>query len=100
MKIQIAKIVFLANLTIMKKVLDLGEFKLGKKTEDFKYYKKEIMDYFYKGLKKLFKQLFDSKIIKKCSCKANLRKGYSNCESCGGSGFCNNDKNSQNDKES
>lgn len=88
-RIQIARTVFLMNLDIMKQILDLGKYKLGKNSEDFIYYKKQVMDYTYKGLKKLFKQLEENKIIEKCSCGASLRKGYKSCDLCGGSGFCN-----------
>jgi len=89
MNIQIAKNRFLSTLSIMKKILDLGEFKLGKKSDDYKYFKKQVMDYFYKALKKEFKLLVDEKIIEKCDCKANLRQGYSSCDLCGGSGYKN-----------
>jgi hypothetical protein len=84
---QIAKLIFHNQLYIMKKILDLGEFKLGKKSDDYQYFKKEVMDYTYNGLKKLFKQLFDEKIIVKCSCDANLRHGYTDCDLCGGCGY-------------
>jgi len=89
MKIQIAKIVFLSCLAIMKKILDLGEFKLGKKSQDYKYFRKQTMDYFYNNLKKLFLQLEEKKIITLCDCKSKLRQGYSNCSLCGGSGYKN-----------
>lgn len=88
MKIQIAKVIFLEQLAIMKKLLDLMAFKLDKRTADYRYIKKEIMDYFYNGLTKLFKQLESENIIERCACKASLRKGYKNCD-CGGSGFRN-----------
>jgi len=87
---QIAKEIFHKNLSIMKQILDLGAYKLGgKKSEDFLYYKKQVMDYTYKGLQKLFKQLVDEKILIKCECSAKLRQGYSDCEFCGGCGYKN-----------
>ena len=89
MKIQIARTIFLSNLTIMKKILDLVAFKVDKKSEDYKYYKKEIMSYTYIGLKKLFKQLEEAKIIEPCPCNAKLHQGFKDCEDCGGSGFRN-----------
>lgn len=89
MKIYLAKTIFLASLSIMKKILDLGEFKLGKKSEDFQYFRKQVMEYFYGGLKKLFKQLSEEDIIIKCDCKSKLRQGYSDCPLCGGSGYRN-----------
>ncbi len=89
MKIQIAKNIFHSNLSVMKKILDLGEFKLGKKSDDYKYFKKQVMDYFYKSMKKIFKQLEQSNILDKCDCKAKIRQGYSDCKYCGGSGYRN-----------
>lgn len=89
MKIQIAKTIFLLNLSTMKQILDILAFKFGKKSEDYRFLKKEIMDLFYKKLKKLFKDLVELKILVRCPCRANLRKGYSDCEFCGGSGYRN-----------
>ena len=88
-KIQLAKQIFLSNMQTMKSTLDLIAFKVDKKSEIYTYYKKEIMSYTYRNLLKLFKQLEENKIIEKCLCGANLRKGYKACPSCGGSGFCN-----------
>jgi len=84
----IAKEIFHKNLSIMKKILDLGEFKLGNKA-DYKYFKKQVMDYFYKDIKKLLKQLLDEKIVVKCNCGAKVRHGYTDCEYCGGCGYKN-----------
>lgn len=89
MKIQIARIIFLSILSIMKKVLDLGEFKLGKNTSDYLYYKKFVMDVVYGGLNSLFKQLKDNQVIEKCICSSNLRQGYSECKYCSGAGYKN-----------
>ena len=89
MKLQIAKTVFLLSLDIMKKILDLIAFKVNRKSEDYQFYRKEIMNYTYKSLKKLFRQLSDEKVIEKCECKHSLRKGYSDCSKCGGSGYKN-----------
>ena len=88
MKIQVAKKIYLEQLAVMKKLLDLMAFKLDQRTSDFKYMKSQIMDYFYNGLKKLFKELENEGIITKCSCGTNVRKGYKRCK-CGGSGFIN-----------
>ena len=88
MKIELAKLVFLMNLDIMKKILDLGKYKLGKDSEDFIYYKQQVMEYTYNSLKKLFKLMVEEKLIKRCPKKCSLRNGYSKCE-CGGSGYIN-----------
>lgn len=86
------KIIYLDTLDTMKKILDLGEFKFGKNTDDFKYFKSKVMDYFYNGLTKLFKTLETEKIIEKCPNRCNLRKGYSKCL-CSGSGYIMKEKN-------
>lgn len=89
MKIQIAKTIFLSFLSTMKGILNLAEFKFGKKSDDFKFFRKETFDCFYKELIKLFKHLETKKIIEKCTCSSNVRKGYSDCPYCGGSGYKN-----------
>jgi len=88
MNSQIARIIFLKSLDTMKKTLNLIEFGMDMRTNKYKYAKSQIMDFTYDNLTKLFKQLVDLKIIKKCKCGTNLRKGYRKCE-CGGSGFVN-----------
>ena len=88
MNLQIAKIIFHSALSIMKKILDLVSFKVGKESEEYKFYKKEIMLYSYSGLKDLFQKLQSDKIIKRCNCKSDLKHGYKECE-CGGSGWVN-----------
>lgn len=91
MKIQLAKLMFLNSVSIMKSILSLLEFKMGKKSDEYLYMKKQIMDYFYNSLKKSFLSLKESKLIKPCPNKCNLRQGYSDCKyNCGGSGFINN----------
>lgn len=89
MKIALARSIFIMSLSVMKKTLDLGKYKLGKDSEDFIYYKQQIMDFTYNNLKKLFKQLEENKIIKRCSNKCSIRKGYSDCKYCNGSGYIN-----------
>lgn len=88
---QITKQIFLKQLEIMKKVLNLAEFKLGK-GEDFDFFREQIMDYFYNNLYKLFKTLETNKIVERCDCKSSMRKGYQDCEKCAGSGYKNREK--------
>ena len=89
--IQFARAIYLGQLAVMKKILDLAEFKFDKRTKEYKYFKSQIMDATYNGLKKLFEKLEEEKIIEKCSCGTNVRKGFRKCE-CGGSGFVNIEK--------
>lgn len=86
---QIPRIIFLGLLEIMKNILDLAQFKMGKESKEFKYFRKKVMDFVFNGCEKIFKQLKDNKLIEKCECGAKLRQGYSNCDFCGGSGYCN-----------
>ncbi len=88
MSIQIAKTIFHVSLSVMKKILDLIAFKYDKKSDDYKYFKKQIMDAFYKGLRDIFQTLLNEKILTNCHCKADLRQGYKPCD-CGGSGYKN-----------
>ncbi len=85
----IAETLFLNCLNNMKQVLDLGEFKFGKESDSFKFYKKQVMDIFYKGLSETFKQLERENEIERCSCKASLRHGYTKCPDCHGAGYRN-----------
>ena len=91
MTLRIAKLMFLNTLSTMKQILDLGEYKMGKNSSEFCYYKKKVMDYTFESLKKTFKTLEENKIIKKCPNKCNLRQGYKDCL-CGGSGYINYEK--------
>ncbi len=93
----IAEKLFLNCLNNMKQILDLGEFKFGKKSDEFKFYKKQVMDIFYKGLSETFKQLERENEIERCSCKASLRHGYTDCPKCHGAGHMNIEKNTKND---
>ena len=87
-KSQLAGLIFLNNLEGMKATLELLEFKLGKKSEDYLYAKKKIMDCIYKGLEKLFRKLEEQNLIVKCSKHKTLRRGYQKCE-CMGSSYIN-----------
>jgi len=90
--IQLASTIYLKSMNAMKKILDLVAFKMDRRTKDFSYAKEEIMNYTYKNLKELFKELEKDGIIKKCSCGRNsIRKGYSSCSKCHGSGYENNE---------
>ena len=88
MKIQLPKSIYLEQLGVMKQILNLAEFKFDKRTKEYLYFKSQVMDNFYNGLKNLFKKLEEEKIIEKCKCGNNVRHGYKQC-SCGGSGFIN-----------
>lgn len=89
-KIQIAKKIFLTDLSTMKSILDLAQYKLGKDSDDYKYFKKQTMKLFYDNLEQLFDSLAQENIIKKCSCKAKIKDGYSECSlGCSGSGYIN-----------
>lgn len=87
---QIAREIFVFGLTIMKEILLLAEFKMGKDTEDYKYFKRKIMDVVYENLRNLFKNFESENILQKCSCKTKIRQGYDNsCNKCNGAGYMN-----------
>jgi len=88
MKINIAKEIYLSHLTTVKRILDLLQLKFGKESEEFKYLKKQLFDYYYTDIKKLFQKLEHENIIKRCPKKCSIRQGYTSCE-CSGSGYIN-----------
>jgi len=83
----IVKPIFETQLSIMKRCLKMGEFKFGKSSDEFKYFKEETMNIFYEGTRKLFNQFVADGIFERCDCGANMRHGWTNCEHCSGSGF-------------
>jgi hypothetical protein len=89
MMTQIARSIYLAHLNILKKILDLLQLKFGKESDDFKYLKSQIFNYFYSDMDKLFKQMANDNIIKRCPKKCSIRQGYTDCEHCSGSGYTN-----------
>jgi len=87
MNSEIIKEIFWLCLNIMKSILSLAEFKLGKNSDDYRYFKKEVMDYFYNNLNKFYENLLKKDILERCKCGSKLRHGYSSCKDCGGSGY-------------
>jgi len=84
----IAKSVYETQLGIMKNALKLGEFKFGGKDSDqFKFFKEQIMNFHYDALKRFFIDGVKEGVFEKCICGANLRQGWKICESCAGSGY-------------
>ena len=87
--VQIAKTIFERQLSIMKQILRMGEFKFGRDTEQYKFFKEQTMDAVYIGTRTLFKDMEKAGLVKPCTCKGNLREGYSGCAHCSGCGYCN-----------
>lgn len=83
----IAETVFLSHLETMKSVLDLGEYGLRDDDKAYKYFKKQVMDTFYNGLRRTFQELEREGVLKRCKCKSNLRHGYTECANCHGAGY-------------
>ena len=83
----LAKSIFEMQLGIMKRILKLGEFKFGKDSEQFRFYKEETMNSVYENSKKFFLQGVSEGVFEKCSCGANLRHGWTECTFCCGSGY-------------
>jgi len=81
------KNIFEMQLDIMKKGLSLGEFKFGKDTDQFKYFKQELMNFHYEGLKKFFLKGVKDGDFLACDCGASLRHGWQACSFCAGSGY-------------
>ncbi|KKM04488.1 hypothetical protein LCGC14_1763680 [marine sediment metagenome] len=85
--LNISEIIFLKHLEIMKSVLDLGEYGLRDDTKAYLYFKKQVMNSFYNGLRKVFQELEREGVLKRCKCESNLRHGYTKCTDCHGAGY-------------
>ena len=80
--------IYQETLTAMKRILDLGEFKIGaSNSRDFAFFKREVMDSIYTSLRTIFEEIEDEGIVEQCDkCNADLRKGWKPC-ACRGSGY-------------
>lgn len=89
---QLAKAIYLKNMTAMKEILNLGEFKIGgRESEDYKYFKKVVMDQFYNTMGDTFRDLEKKGLLIKCNCGTTIRQGYKTCTFCNGASFRNSD---------
>lgn len=87
---QLARAIYLRNMTGMKEILNLGEVQIGKRdTKEFKFFKKIVMDQFYNAMTELYAALEEKGVLMKCACGASIRQGYKPCEKCNGAGHCN-----------
>lgn len=82
----VMKEIFWLCLGIMKTILNLAEFKLGKHTDDYKYFKSQVMSAFYDNLIKFYQNLVKQGYLERCPDKCSIRNGYSKCQ-CGGNGY-------------
>lgn len=87
-KDQITGTIYQESLTAMKRILDLGEFKIGaSNSKDYAFFKREVMDSVYAALRNIFEEMEEEGLVCKCDlCNADLRKGWKSC-SCRGSGY-------------
>lgn len=94
-KPQIAAELFIKMLGSMKNLLTMGEFKYsdkgGRNSEGYKFFKKNVMDEFYKSMQDFFKGMEHCGLFVKCTCGASIEKrnGWKECEFCHGSGYKN-----------
>lgn len=93
-KPQLAKMLFKQNISTMKQILILGEFKFGDRNSDgYKYYRKKIMNAIYSQLNYTLSIYEKIGLVDKCGCGSSLdkREGYTSCQTCAGCGFKNSD---------
>lgn len=86
MNTEIIKEIFWLCLGIMKSILSLAEFKLGKNSDDYIYFKSQVMSAFYDNLTRFYQNLLKKGILERCPNNCKIRHGFSKCE-CGGSGY-------------
>jgi hypothetical protein len=92
-KPQIAAKIFTRNMSAMKNILSMGEFKFGgKENEGYKFFKKTIMDQIYESLIDTYKELELHGVVVNCGCNSSIiekRGGYNSCQWCNGCGYKN-----------
>lgn len=87
---QLAKAIYLRNMSAMKSILNMGEVKFGDRdSPSYKFFKKVVMDELYNSMSTLFLELETKGLLIKCPCGTTIREGYKKCENCNGSGHCN-----------
>lgn len=87
MRADVIREIFWLCLSIMKSILSLAEFKLGKNSDDYRYFKAQVMDFFFNGLSKFYQNLLKKGILEHCPNNCKIRHGYSKCDFCGGCGY-------------
>lgn len=93
-KRQIAKTLYYYHKQSMKQLLQLGEFRFGgRDAGQYKHFKKQVMNTFYKQLNKIFEVFVEDGVLEVCGCGASIdqRRGYTPCQSCSGCGYKNSD---------
>ena len=89
---QLAKCIYLRQMSAMKEILNLGEMKFGTRdSAQYRVFKKVVMDEFYTAMGESFVGLEKRGMIQPCSCGTTIRKGYKTCSLCNGAGYCNTD---------
>jgi len=87
---QLAKAIYLRNMSGMKEILNMGEFRIGnRESKEYKFFKKVVMDEYYNSMADLFATLEAKGVLKKCACGTSIRQGYKTCPDCNGSGYSN-----------
>ena len=86
----ITGIIYEEQLSAMKEILDLGQFKIGdKNSKEYLYFKSKVMDSVYGALQKTYDKMLDEGCVERCpSCQGErgLRSGWCSCP-CRGSGY-------------
>jgi len=89
---QLAKAIYLRNMSGMKEVLNMGEFRIGdRNSKEYKFFKKVVMDEFYNAMSDVFSALEEKGVLARCPCGTTIRQGYQPCPQCNGAGHCNTD---------
>jgi hypothetical protein len=90
---QIAKAIYLRNMSGMKEILNMGEFRIGnRESKEYKFFKKVVMDEYYNAMTDLFAKLEAKGVLMKCPCGTSIRQGYKPCQKCNGAGHCNSEE--------
>ena len=86
-------VLYQESLTAMKRILDIGEFKIGAaNSKEYSFFKREVMDSVYSALRNTLESWEDDGMARPCDMcsRADLRKGWKPC-ACRGCGYLSND---------
>ncbi len=86
-------VLYQESLTAMKRILDIGEFKIGAaNSKEYAFFKREVMDSIYSSLRNVLETWEDEGVARRCDIcsKSDLRKGWKSC-ACRGCGYLSND---------
>lgn len=74
-------------LTVMTRLLELGEFKFGKDSEEYRFYRREVIKVIRATQQACMEDFKALGLVVECPCEADGSMRRSDCARCGGCGY-------------